>query len=215
MAKIPRAYSYEDIKTKRFDLISVDEEWLPHLGKPQLGDSSWLVYGGSGHGKTSYVLQLVRMLCTTHGRVHYNSLEEGMKESFRMALDRNNIKGVKSKFTFHSETFEELTKRLSRNRQPKVVVIDSVQYFFRGKKLKDYFEFKERFKGTTFIWVSGADGKNPKGSIAGDIYYDSDIVVHVADFEAIIEKNRYEAYENRIVWKEEYERRNLELLSKG
>lgn len=215
MAKIRRAYSYEDISTKRFALLPIEEEWKPHIGAPELGNSSWLVYGESGQGKTSYVLQLVKMLCNIYGKVHYNTLEEGMKETFKKALNRNNMKSVKSKFTFQQESFEELSKRLDRPRQPKVVVIDSVQYFFRGKKMKDYFEFKERFKNTTFIWISGADGKNPKGAIASDIFYDSDIVVQVVSFEAIVMKNRYEAYENRIIWKEGFEKRNVELVTKG
>lgn len=214
MKKVKRAYNYEDISRKKFESITIQEEWKKHLGSPQLGNSQWIVYGDSGHGKTSYLLQLVKMLCVFY-RVHYNTLEEGMKKSFKMALERSNIKSVKSQFVFSQETLEELTIRLDRPRQPRIVIIDSVQYFFRGCKAQDYFDFISKFPNTTFIWVSGIEGSKPKGAVANEIYYDCDIRVKVENFEAIMEKNRFEAYGSHIIWEEGYERNQMKLLSKG
>ena len=211
---VKRAYSYEDINRIIFKTIEINEEWKPHLGEPQLGNSHWLIFGDSGHGKTSYVLQIVKMLCQNSQRVHYNTAEEGLKKSFKMALKRNNLKGV-SGFNYSQESFSQLSERLSRKRQAKIVVIDSVQYFFRGMQSKHYFEFINQFKDTTFIWVSGADGKKPRGKIAEDIYYDADIVVNVKDFEANIEKNRFEAYDSRVIWQQGFNERQLKLLQKG
>ncbi|WP_281233466.1 AAA family ATPase [Flavobacterium gelatinilyticum] len=214
MIKVPRAYSYEDIERIKFKTIKVDEEWQEHLGEPQLGNSHWLVYGGSGHGKTSYTLQVVKQICQNSQPVHYNTSEEGMKKGFKMALIRNNMKGV-SGFNYHQENIAQLTARLSRQRQPKIVVIDSVQYFFRKLRSEHYFDFISQFQNTTFIWISGADGKKPKGKIADDIYYDADIVVNVTDYQAIIEKNRFEAYEPRLIWQKGYNDRQVKLLEKG
>lgn len=214
MAKIPRAYSYEDIERIKFKTIKTDQEWAEHLGEPQLGNSHWLVYGGSGHGKTSYVLQVVKHLCLNSQKVHYNTSEEGMKKGFQMALKRNNMKGVPG-FNYQQENLADLSARLSRQRQAKVVVIDSVQYFFRKMRSEHYFEFISKFQDTTFIWISGADGNKPKGQIANDIYYDADIVVNVTDYQAVIEKNRFEAYEPRIIWQEGHNTRQVKLLQKG
>jgi hypothetical protein len=214
MIKVPRAYSYEDIERIKFKTIKVDEEWQEHLGEPQLGNSHWLVYGGSGQGKTSYVLQVVKQMCLNAQKVHYNTSEEGMKKGFKMALKRNNMKGVKG-FNYHQENIVQLTARLSRQRQAKIVVIDSVQYFFRKMRSEHYFDFISEFQDTTFIWISGADGKKPKGKIADDIYYDADIVVNVTDYQAVIEKNRFEAYDPRIIWQKGYNDRQLKLLEKG
>ena len=75
--------------------------------------------------------------------------------------------------------------------------------------------FINQFKDTTFIWVSGADGKKPRGKIAEDIYYDADIVVNVKDFEANIEKNRFEAYDSRVILQQGFNERQLKLLQKG
>ena len=66
-------------------------------------------------------------------KVHYNTLEEGTKLSFKKALERSNIKSANSKFTYQKENLTELTARLDRKNQAKVIVIDSVQYFFRRK----------------------------------------------------------------------------------
>ncbi|AJA67349.1 ATPase [Myroides sp. A21] len=212
--KVPRAYSYEDAKRKKFKDITVDKSWEEHLGSPQLGSSSWFIYGGSGQGKTSYVLQLVKMLCGYY-KVHYNTLEEGMKKSFVLALERNNIKSVKNNFSFHQENLEELTARLSRPRQPKIVVIDSVQYFFRGKNTIDYELFIKKFPKTTFIWISWGRGDTPIGAVAEAVSFDSDIRVKVDKFEARIEKNRFETGKSYIIWDEGYEAQRMKLLSKG
>ena len=214
MQKIPRAYSYEDLEKRKFKTIKTAEEWKPHLGEPQLGNSHWLVYGGSGSGKTSYVLQAVKQMCKQGQKVHYNTSEEGMKKGFQMALRRNNMKGV-SGFNYHQENITELTARLSRKRQAKIVVIDSVQYFFRKMRSEHYFDFVKQFEDTTFIWISGADGKKPKGKIADDIYYDADIVINVTDYQAIVEKNRFEAYEPKVIWQQGHNERKSKLLIEG
>lgn len=214
MAKVPRAYSYEDIERIKFKTIKIDDEWKDHLGEPQLGNSHWLVYGGSGQGKTSYVLQVVKQICMNSQKAHYNTSEEGMKKGFQMALKRNNMKGVPG-FNYHQENVTQLTARLSRQRQAKIVVIDSVQYFFRKMRTEHYFDFISKFQDTTFIWISGADGNKPKGQIANDIYFDADIVIKVENYQAIIEKNRFEAYEPRIIWQEGYNKRQVKLLEKG
>jgi archaellum biogenesis ATPase FlaH len=214
MIKVPRAYSYEDIERIKFKTIKIDEEWKEHLGEPQLGNSHWLVYGGSGQGKTSYVLQAVKQICVNSQKVHYNTSEEGMKKGFQMALKRNNMKGVPG-FNYHQENIDQLTARLIRQRQPKIVVIDSVQYFFRKMRTEHYFDFISKFQDTTFIWISGADGEKPKGQIANDIYFDADVVVKVKHYQAVVEKNRFEAYEPRIIWQQGYNEKKFKLLEEG
>jgi archaellum biogenesis ATPase FlaH len=214
MIKVPRAYSYEDIERIKFKTIKVDSEWQQHLGEPQLGNSHWLVYGGSGQGKTSYVLQVVKQICMNSQKSHYNTSEEGMKKGFQMALKRNNMKGVPG-FNYHQENVAQLTARLSRQRQAKIVVIDSVQYFFRKMRTEHYFDFISKFQDTTFIWISGADGEKPKGQIANDIYFDADLVIKVKNYQAIVEKNRFEAYEPRIIWQKGYNEKHFKLLEQG
>lgn len=203
--KTIKAKTADQLLNQTFDEIKINNPLLKsHLGEPQLGNSHWFVFGDSGHGKTSYILSIVKDL-TKHYKVHYNTLEEGTKKSFQKAVSRAGLKGNKN-FQYAKENYEQLSTRLRKKKQPKIVVIDSCQYFFRGKQTQHYLKFVEEFENTTFIWVSGADGSRPKGKIADDIRYDCDIVNFVKDFRAEIKKNRFEATDSFIIWEEGYKK---------
>lgn len=212
--KVPRAKTYEDLSRKKFKEIILPEDWKPHLGVPQLGDSSWAIRGESGQGKTSYALQLAKAIAEKQ-KIHYNTLEEGTKKSFQMALQRENIKLIKSRFTYEKESVKQLIARLDRNRQPRIVIIDSAQYFFRGKKGQDFLNFVEKLSNTTFIWIVQTEKGKVRGAVASDIVFHSDIVIDVENFQATVYKNRFEAYEPRIINLDKYNERTEKLILKG
>ena len=106
--------------------------------------------------------------------------------------------------------------RLSRKRQPKVVLIDSLQYFFRGKRLKDYFWLLDKFPNTLFIFIAHAMKSGMiKGNLAADIMYHSDCKIYVKDFVANIQTSRYGGSKPFIIYKKGFEDRQLKLLKKG
>jgi len=215
MPKIPRAYSYKDIARKQFSMLPISGLWKEHQGELERSGSI-LIYGGSGHGKTTYALQFMKSLCKLE-KVHYNTVEEGMKASFKRNLKLNGLQFISNQYTFQSEYYEDTVARLQRKRQPKIVFIDSVQYFFRGKKREDYFKLLELFPDTLFVFISHLQKGGPKGAIAEDIQYDSQNVVRVQDFKAFIEKTRCGADETKpyIISKEKAEERELKLLKNG
>ncbi|MFK7004797.1 hypothetical protein BWK63_12985 [Flavobacterium covae] len=202
--KPKKAKNADHLISKTFNEITINCPKLKaHLGEPQLGGcSNWFLFGDSGQGKTSYVLAIVKEL-TKKYVVHYNTLEEGTRKSFQKAVSRAGLKGNK-RFRYEQEDYEQLCQRLRKSKQPRIVVIDSCQYFFRGKQTQHYFKFIKEFKNTTFIWVSHADGTKPKGKIADDIRYDCDIVNFIENFKAEIKKNRFEANASYIIWEEGY-----------
>ena len=60
--------------------------WLNMLGDPE-PFGSWIIYGGSGQGKTRFTLQLTKYLMSFNGiRVAYDSLEEGVSETYKRAI---------------------------------------------------------------------------------------------------------------------------------
>ena len=73
-AVIPRAYTYEDLARKKYKTLPLKGGWKEHLGEIERAGSI-LIYGDSGHGKTTYALQLMRELCQGE-KVLYNSMEE-------------------------------------------------------------------------------------------------------------------------------------------
>ena len=92
MAK--RALSVRDVLAYKPRLLEFGK-WLASIGKPEL-TGSWMIWGNSSNGKTSFCLQLAKYL-SKFGRVAYNSLEEGMtgtiQRSYRMLGDNRHDNG--------------------------------------------------------------------------------------------------------------------------
>ncbi|MBE7687384.1 AAA family ATPase [Tenacibaculum finnmarkense genomovar ulcerans] len=214
-AKVKKAYSYDDIAKKNFKTIALTGEWLRHQGVVEQSGSI-LIYGDSGHGKTTYAMRFMKEL-TKSGKVFYNTAEEGMRKSFMRSLRLNNMKVVSSKFTFQKEKYDDMVLRLRRKRQPKIVIVDSVQYVFRGKKAADYFNLIEEFDTTLFIFISHVSKGHPEGAVANEIYWDCQNRILIEDFKAIVEKSRCGADEITplIVNEQKARDREFEISRKG
>ncbi|HFG0566839.1 AAA family ATPase [Flavobacterium psychrophilum] len=218
--KLDRAYTYADIEKRKFQLLDFDGKWLDHIGKPERSES-WIIYGLSGQGKTSYAMQLAKYL-TQFERVHYNTLEEGTKQSFKLAMERVNMKSVGNKFTYKKESYEKLVERLSKKRMPKIIIIDSLQYFFNDRKktaTQDYFSLIEKFPTTLFIFVSHATGKVPRDDLGVSVKYHSDVKIHVHGFVAHSSGEyagtRYGGGEALIISEEKYRENQVVLYQQG
>ena len=185
---IPRAYTYEDLARKKYKTLPLKGVWKEHLGDIERSGSI-LIYGDSGHGKTTYALQLMRELCQGE-KVLYNSLEECGKLSLLTNLERAGLKQYKNKYLVCGEPLDNLIQRLSRPQQPKIVFIDSVQACFRGKKTEDYHNLILQFPQTLFIGISQMRKGMPKGAVAEEFYWFCQDRVLVQDFNAYIEKTR-------------------------
>ena len=185
---IPRAYTYEDLARKKYKTLPLKGVWKEHLGDIERSGSI-LIYGDSGHGKTTYALQLMRELCQGE-KVLYNSLEECGSLSLLTNLERAGLKQYKNKYLVCGEPLDNLIQRLSRPQQPKIVFIDSVQACFRGKKTEDYHNLILQFPQTLFIGISQMRKGMPKGAVAEEFYWFCQDRVLVQDFNAYIEKTR-------------------------
>ncbi len=213
--EVKKAYSYADIEKINFKTIKVSEKFQKHWGQVERSGSI-LLYGSSGHGKTTYAMQVMKDICAFQ-KVHYNSAEEGIRMSFKRSLKLNNMKSVRSKFTFSKEKYDDMVLRLRKKRQPKVVIVDSVQYCFKGKRDTDYYNLIEEFDTTLFIFLSHMAKGEPKGSIADAIRWDCQNRILIKDFKAYIEKSRCGADETEpyIINKEKAAERELKLLKHG
>ncbi len=213
--EIPRYLTQEDAERAKFKEFPFEGEWLRHLGTPERAKSI-LIYGGSGHGKTTYALQLMKYMCGFE-KVFYNSVEEGLRASFVRSLELNNLKLVKGKYVFQSEFYDDMVKRLDRKRQPKIVFVDSVQYCFRGKRDIHYWELTEKFNDTLFVFISQMSKGCPKGAIADAIMWDAQAVIKVQDFKAYVEKSRCGGDENQpyIINQQKADERELKLVKQG
>lgn len=186
-----RAISNINVLAARFEVAEFSGEWLASFGRPELR-GTWIVWGGSGSGKTTFTLMLCKYL-TNFGRVAYDSLEQGLSLSLQKAWERVNMAEAGSNIILlDKEELPELRERLSKRKSPDIIVIDSVQYLdgFNVRALK---KLKKDYPDKLFIFISQADKaeKDPDGTIAKKVRYDAEIKIKVQGYKAFV-TTRYE-----------------------
>lgn len=200
-----RAISNKNVLAAQFETADFDGPFLASFGRPELR-GAWLIFGGSGSGKTTFLLMLCKYLCKFR-RVAYNSLEQGLSLSLQKAWERVGMEEVGSQIILlNKECMADLRSRLRKRKSPGVVVIDSVQYL-HGWKWNDYTKLKDEFPDKLFIFISQEKHGEPKGNLAVSIRYDAEIKIRVEGYKAFV-TTRYEVPElgeggkDFIIWKE-------------
>ena len=187
-----RAISNKNVLTAKFEIAEFDGEFLASFGKPELR-GAWLIYGGSGCGKTTFVMQVAKYL-TRFRRVAYNSLEQGLSLSLQKAWERIGMVEAGSKIILlNKEQLKDLRVRMQKKQSPDVIIIDSVHYL-RRFNTDQYQNLRDEFPNKLFIFVSHEKGGMPKGMIAQNIRYDADIKIKVEGYKAFV-TTRYEIAE--------------------
>lgn len=182
-----RALSVSDVLRLKRETYAFEGAWAEAFGQPEQ-NGVWFVWGGSGNGKTSFVLQLCKEL-SRFGRVAYDSLEEGVSLTMQNAFVKMGMQDVARRFVLlDREGMELLDARLGKRKSPDIVVIDSFQY--TGMTFRDYQAFKERHADKLLIFISQADGSKPAGRTAVSVMYDAALKIFVSGYRAI-SKGRY------------------------
>lgn len=195
---VKRAKSINELLTTQFNVLDFDGEFEKLIGKPQM-TGSWLIWGESGNGKTSFAFKLCKYM-TRFGRVAYDSLEEGASESIKQAAIRFNLAEVSRKMIIlDKEPIADLIVRLKRRNSPQVIVLDSVQY--TGMNYRDYINLINTFRDKLFILISHAEGKHPSGRVAKSIKYDAFVKIRVEGHRAFA-VSRYGGGVPLTVWSE-------------
>ena len=182
-----RAYGVRQIMNASFKTLDFQNEWLQLIGQPEaLG--SWIIWGPSYNGKSSFSLSLAKYLAT-FGKVAYNSLEEGRCESIRQGFAHVDMMEVDGKLLLlDQEPISDLVIRLRKKKSPRFIFIDSLQY--AGLTYPTYKELVNEFRNKLFIWISHADGREPAGAVARRVRYDAFVKIRVEGFLAFCE-SRY------------------------
>lgn len=184
-----RAISNINVLTAKFETADFDGVFLASFGRPELR-GAWIVYGGSGSGKTTFVMQLCKYL-TRFRRVAYNSLEQGLSLSLKRAWERVDMGEVGNRIILlDKESLKDLRARLAKKQSPDIIVIDSVHYWL-GLKMSDYINLRRDFPDKLFIFVSHEKHGLPDGKLAEKIRYDSDIKMRIEGYKAFV-TTRYE-----------------------
>lgn len=193
-----RAITVEQMLKSKFPVMPFSGKWQDSLGQPERS-GVWLIWGQSANGKTRFAMQLARYL-TQFARVAYDTLEEGARRSFQLAVIEERMHEVSRRFLIlDRETPDELRERLSKQKSPDIVIIDSFQY--AGMTWNEYKKLKEDFANKLFIFISHADGRNPEGRTAKKVKYDADVKIFVQGYRAEI-ASRYGGGKHYIIWEE-------------
>lgn len=175
-AKLPRAYSIKDLNNIIYQVFSFLGEWKELFGSPEIG-VSWFIWGNSGNGKSTACAKLAYMLSGLT-KVLYLSLEEKKGKSLRSKLKEVGFTNDSKNFgLLPFTTYTDLIARLRKRNSENVIFIDSLQYW--RISYAQYINLIETFPNKTFIFVSHAKGKDPKGTVADAIHYDAGVKIWV------------------------------------
>lgn len=186
-----RAISNKNVLAAQFETAEFTGPYLASFGRPELR-GAWIIWGGSGSGKTTFTLMLCKYLAQFR-RVAYNSLEQGLSLSLQKAWERVEMAEAGSNIILlNKEELPELRERLRKRKSPEIIVIDSVQYLTKFYQ-QQFKELKAEFPNKLFIFISQADkaDKDPAGTVAKHIRYDADIKIRVEGYKAFV-TTRYE-----------------------
>ena len=177
-----RAYSPKEVQSMNIPCFPFEGEWEAAFGRPDR-TGTWIIWGESGNGKSTFVMKLAKYLCRWC-TVAYDSLEESTGLSFQNTLNRERMEEVNRKFKILArESMDSLSERLSKRRSPDVVIIDSFQY--SGLTYASYKALKEKHRNKLLIFVSHCEGEKPEGRAAKKVAYDADVKIFVRGFRAI------------------------------
>lgn len=175
-----RTLSAKQVLTIKFDTIRLGGGWDECVGEIET-TGIWFIWGNSGNGKTSAVVSLCKEL-SAFGKVLYNSREEGVSLTMQNTLRRYGMGELGSRFQLANMSLKELDEKISQQRSPKFVVLDSFQ--FMGLTYKDFRAFCEKHKNKMLIFVSRTRGRQPEGRAAISAMYDASCKIWVEGYKA-------------------------------
>ena len=170
------AKGVREVLSMKFDTFPFSGAWYYAFGTPERR-GIWIIWGNTGSGKTSFVMQLCKELCK-YGRVAYDSLEEGACLTMQNSLKRFNMQEVNGKFLLLDvEPIDQLCLRMKRQKSPDFVVIDSLQY--TQLTYAQFIKIKEAYRNKLIIFISHASGTNPDGRVAKKVAFDAALKIYV------------------------------------
>lgn len=193
-------------KVTLVDFAEKNPKLYQAFGNPQ-NKGIWFVWGGSGSGKSSLLLDITKAFCQQGLKALHIEKEEDLDDDdFIERMKLKNMHDVKDNFLTESYNYEEVCEYLDRRNSPKVVIINSATYFFND--LEQYFEFTNKYKRRKIIIISGmAKGNNPYSELENKIMFDANKKIFCSGHHAICKGRKTGPNGGSyIIWQEGYEK---------
>ncbi|MDN3673109.1 hypothetical protein QWY99_08620 [Flavobacterium branchiarum] len=203
--KIKKALTVANILSQKIKRVLFKESFFEAFRCPQ-NKGVWFVWGSSGSGKSTFLMQLAKEFARCGLNVFYNLLEEETDDSD--FIERTELVGmgdVKDKYLAGSYNYDQLCEYLDRRGSQEVVVIDSGTYFF--KSFDQYLDFKKKYKNKIIIISGHAQGSNPRSELEKSIMFDAKQKVFVSGYLAACKGRTIGPNGGLfIIWNEGYEK---------
>ena len=178
--ELKRVLTVSNIQSQRVELIPFEGAFAAAFGRPQ-NRGFWFAWGGSGTGKSTFMLQLAKALAV-HYKVLYNLLEEDVDDSDYIERTKQvGMSEVAHHFFTQRYTLEELGYYLGKRNSAHVVVIDSLPYLL--KSWEEYTAFKKQWgRKKVIIWVGHAEGNKPATDLQRRVMFDARMKFYVEGY---------------------------------
>jgi len=188
-----------DAKIPRFDFAG---EWFEAFGRPQMG-GIWFVYGGSGSGKTSFVLSLMKCMSVFSNKILFESHEEGEKSTaLQDSIKRLGLLSIDKKVMVIDESLEEMYERLDMQKSPDIIFIDSLEHS-EFKNIKQVVDLRKRYPKKTFVIIGQASGSNPRTELGVSVLFIANQKIYVEGYRAFSRGRSFGSKEYFTIWEEE------------
>ncbi len=192
-----------NIQRTRHEVMAFEGEWLASFGTPS-PHGTWIIYGMSGSGKTTFALRLAKYL-TQFGRVVYWSLEQGNTLSFQRAWQREHMAEAGSGVIVadDEETTDTIAELMCARRGRQIVIIDSLTPLRALQfDIRAYERWRKRMKGKLLIFLSHERQGVPDSSVGDYIYKLADLKMRVEGYRVMTNTRAGESLADYTIWKE-------------
>ena len=188
------------VKTKH-ETMAFTGKWLDSFGEPSVS-GSWIIYGTSGSGKTSFALQLAKYL-TNFDRVLYWTLEQGNTKTFQSAWKREKMSDCGTDIMVADEevSFEMIEKTMKQRKGRGILIVDSLTPL-KGQSFNiiAYERFRKRMKNKLLIWLSHEKNGIPDTSVGDFIMKLADLKMRVEGFKVMTNSRAGGEMKDFIIW---------------